>query len=185
MTRWQAFEERWKDGCGSDFCAGASKCLARGSVPCDVLFIGEAPGASEDVEGEPFHGPAGHLLNQIVEEATSGMTQRVKIGFTNIVGCIPREGLQKISEPTAEQIQQCAPRLAEFLALCSPRLVVLVGAVAATWMRPGYVNPVQIPKGVKTCEIEHPAAIIRAPEAAKGWKIQRCIVVVRNAVEDL
>lgn len=63
--------ERWSAGCGASICPGSHRrCLARGSLPCDVLFVGEAPGESEDVLGEPFRGPAGQLLDEIVRRAT-------------------------------------------------------------------------------------------------------------------
>jgi DNA polymerase len=55
-------------------------------VPCDVLFIGEAPGESEDAIGIPFIGPAGHLLGRIIDEALQHFSQAIidtlRIGFT-------------------------------------------------------------------------------------------------------
>jgi uracil-DNA glycosylase family 4 len=87
MTRFQLFCQKWGEGCGSTQCAGANRVvLVRGSVPCDVLFIGEAPGQSEDVVGRPFVGPAGKLLDRIIEDALSGITVNKRVckycGFT-------------------------------------------------------------------------------------------------------
>lgn len=59
--------ERYRDGCGADECAFAKRVVhCRGDLPADVVFVGEAPGESEDCIGRPFVGPAGHLLDQIV-----------------------------------------------------------------------------------------------------------------------
>jgi uracil-DNA glycosylase len=61
--------------------------LCRGRLPCDVLFVGEAPGVSEDVLGRPFVGPAGKLLDTIVERALDG---QYDCAMTNLVACIPK-----------------------------------------------------------------------------------------------
>ncbi len=87
--------------------------IGRGVVPCDVFFIGEAPGASENVLGKAFVGPAGHLLDRQIEQAGGGA---YKQGFTNLVGCIPLgEDGSKTSEPPEESILACAPRVLELL----------------------------------------------------------------------
>ena len=69
-TRFQLHCGRWAGGCGTRHCAAAQhRVLYRGKVPCHVLFVGEAPGQSEDSVGRPFEGPAGGKLDQIVERA--------------------------------------------------------------------------------------------------------------------
>lgn len=69
-SKWSVFVERWKDCTACGLCEHRQKVvLARGSVPCDILFIGEAPGESEDCLGQPFVGPAGQLLDRIVRLA--------------------------------------------------------------------------------------------------------------------
>ena len=66
-SKWQLHCDTWRDGCGSEYCSAANKIvLGKGKLPCDVLFIGEAPGASEDVLGRPFVGPAGKVLDLII-----------------------------------------------------------------------------------------------------------------------
>jgi uracil-DNA glycosylase len=56
-TLWQAHCAWWKAGCGSKLCPEAQHvCLARGTVLCDILFVGEAPSIAADVVGEPFTG---------------------------------------------------------------------------------------------------------------------------------
>lgn len=67
---WKSHVAKWKD---CDKCplhlTRTSIVLAKGNVPCDVMFIGEAPGRSEDMLGRPFVGPAGILLDQMIERA--------------------------------------------------------------------------------------------------------------------
>lgn len=71
LTQYQQFAARYRAGCGSDQCTNRNTrvVLARGSVPCDVLLIGEAPGESENVLGLPFIGPAGKLMDSVVRDA--------------------------------------------------------------------------------------------------------------------
>lgn len=70
MSAWTDHVAKWKN---CDLCPLHKQrnriCIARGTVPCDVLFVGEAPGPSEDAIGQPFVGPAGKLLDQIIERA--------------------------------------------------------------------------------------------------------------------
>ena len=154
--------------------------LLRGSVPSPVLFVGEAPGQSEDVLGFPFVGPAGQLLDRIIEQA--GLTQGC--AFTNIIACIPKndEGV-KVGQPSKESIKACGERLVGCVVLCQPHLIVWVGECAAK-------NGPKIleKKGVEwdsSINIIHPAAIMRMNVSQQGLAVQRCIVAIADAVEDL
>ncbi len=172
---------KWDDGCGSDQCGAARNiCLARGKLPCDVLFIGEAPGESEDVLGAPFTGPAGHLLDEMIAEAVDD--KELRFAWTNIVGCIPRteDGTEKASEPSKKQIKACAPRLREFVQLAKPKLVVFVGKLSEKHA-PQAVEGLD----VRTCAVQHPAFILRSGVADKGLLIQRCIATLSSEFEDL
>lgn len=184
MTGFRAHLEQWKD-CTK--CA-LSKCrtrmvFARGTVPCDVVFVGEAPGESEDVTGLPFIGPAGKLFDAILSDA---LPEGVTYAITNLVCCMPRdEDGMKISEPEPEYIMACAPRLREFIKLCNPKLVVCVGDLAAVYIiedgkkpfLPGYTG--------KKAQIVHPAAILRANDAQKGLMTRRTVIKLANAVGEL
>lgn len=223
-TPFQEFCGRWKKwGCGSGECPGPDRlttkvCLLRGSIPCDILFIGEAPGESENAMGYPFVGPAGKLLDRIVGEALSDMrfcstcrrgnvfrlfpssenpllcdnghtveeAEPLSLGFTNLVGCIPRDDLEggKASEPEDDQVKACAGRLVETVELCSPKLIVCVGRLAKDWLDPEYRHNVAKGFGrtIPTIDIVHPASILRANQAQRGLMIQRSIVVLRNGV---
>lgn len=145
-TKFQLHCGRWKDGCGSAHCAAAQhRVLYRGKIPCDVLFIAEAPGESEDCVGTPLEGPAGHKLDQIIERALAQAPARPdgrpwRVGFTNLVGCIPRDdgGLAKAADgPDDDQVGACTPRLQEIVRIADPALLVLVGKQSQSGSRRG------------------------------------------------
>lgn len=184
MTRYQLHVQNWKDchRCVLDEGRGRVV-LARGSVPCDVLFVGEAPGESEDVIGRPFVGPAGRLLDQIIERALPAGT---RFAMTNLVGCIPRdEDGGKVSEPDDDCVKACAPRLVDLVDMCKPRIVVRVGKVATYWLDPTLKNSVKLGREVQFVDIVHPAAILRANVAQQGLMVQRCVVTLQTAIEEL
>jgi uracil-DNA glycosylase family 4 len=195
-TAYELFVERWKDGCGSSLCAGARKVvLARGCVPCDVLFIGEAPGESENVIGQPFVGPAGHLLDHIVEralawegeaaESSKDQVFHYRIAFCNVVGCIPRdEEGGKVADPAPADVKACAPRLREFVELANPSLIVCVGAVARKWLDPKSKGRVALHREIPMTDISHPAYILRANIAQRTLLVQRAIVTIATAAQE-
>lgn len=225
--------ENWKNGCGSSICTGARKCIARGSVPCDVVFVGEAPGHSEQTLGQPFVGPAGQLLDSIIKKGLVGslcvkcirmMQQHPVTGLsttswesklspagvrgrtfcsvcggiehrplsyalTNLVCCIPyEEGSKKAAQPLDEDIECCGPRLQEFVRICSPRLVVCVGALPRDWTDPKYHRHIDLLDAndyrIPSVDITHPAAILRANVAQKGYLLQKAVVTLRNGIEE-
>ena len=206
MTAFQEFCQRWKGGCGSALCSvpGTRVVLCRGTVPCDVLFVGEAPGESENVKGLPFWGPAGKLLDQVIEQAWSmfyphsSLTRYEAAAYrriakiptyalTNLVCCIPRdEDSRKASEPDSDSIDCCRPRLEEFIELANPRLIVAVGKLAEDYLRPGFKHSVCFDRRrTALVSMVHPAAILRANAAQQGLAVQRCVVTLQNAVEKL
>ena len=185
LSPWQQFKTKWESCSQCPLCeVRRHVVLARGNVPCDILFVGEAPGQSEDVLGVPFVGPAGHLLDKQVEEAllNSGAVE-LRLAFTNLVCCIPKEsrGGQKVPEPSKEYIGACAPRLDEFMCLCKPKLTVAVGDLAEEYLAE-----------LADVKITHPAAILRAMSGKESGGIvrqalmdQRVVVILENAFRDL
>jgi uracil-DNA glycosylase family 4 len=186
LSPWQSYVKRWSGGCGSDQCSRAGHVvLARGKVPCDVLFVGEAPGASEDIRGIPFDGPAGQVLDRIVARGLDGR-EDLRVAFTNLVGCIPRgEDGKKAGEPEEDQIEACKPRLSDFIRLADPRLIVCVGRLADDWLSPGFKHSVPLHRQIPMAKIVHPAAILRAPIVQQGLMTKRCVVILAGAVADL
>lgn len=104
--------------------------LGRGKLPADVLFIGEAPGKSEDTIGAPFVGPAGKLLQQWIDTSI----QRVSAydyAITNLVACRPTDRVGGNNRtPSTEEVRNCQPRLTEIMYMAQPKLVIAVGRVA-------------------------------------------------------
>lgn len=182
LTRWQAHVQKWSNCEECLLCQRRSRVvLARGKIPCDILFIGEAPGVSEDVLGRPFAGPAGALLDQIVERAIG---DKYRIAFTNLVGCIPLgEDNSKTEEPPKEAILACSPRLVEMICLSKPRAVVKVGKLAVKWMPHDVLGDTLLE--YRETEIVHPAAILRMDISQKGLVIQRCVVTLEDLVSEL
>jgi DNA polymerase len=100
-----------------------------GSIDAQLMFVGEAPGADEDVQGEPFVGRAGQLLTKIIQ--AMGLTRNtVYIG--NILKCRPDTPGQAAGnrKPTPAEMQTCIPFLHEQLDLIRPKVIVALGATA-------------------------------------------------------
>ena len=94
-----------------------------------LMFIGEAPGASEDAQGIPFVGPAGELLTKIIE--AMGLS-REAVYIANILKCRPDTPGQQSGnrKPTPEEMQTCIPYLHEQIDLIGPKVLVGLGATA-------------------------------------------------------
>lgn len=184
LSPWKAHCARWAEGCGAEECSRARRVvLGRGRVPADIVFIGEGPGVSEDVLGEPFRGPAGELLQRIIEDA---VPPEVRYTITNMVGCMPTdEHGDKSGEPEDAQVRACMPRLVEFVAIANPKLIVAVGEVAKGWMDPTYLHRPRWHKDIPLVAIKHPAAILREQVAMRGLSIQKCVVTLAAACDDL
>lgn len=183
-TRFQLHCQNWNDGCGSEFCDGArKKTFFRGSsIPCDILFVGEAPGKSENVAGIPFApgAPAGKLLTGIVKKALGD--KPYTIGFTNVVACIPRREDEEKIEPEADQIELCKPRLEEIIDIAKPKMIFAVGSLSRDALTQGYLHSTKIPEGCVVHHIVHPAWILRQTTAFQGLEIQRVVCEIQDAI---
>jgi len=193
MSAWTEHVARWRD---CDLCPLACQrsriVLARGSVPCDVLLVGEAPGVSEDALGLPFVGPAGKLLDRIV---AASVPDGVRTAFTNLVACFPRKAKERgDNEPEPEEIEACQDRLKEFVRIARPRAIVLVGQLARRYVigqaqfcedredsQPPWLNG----EFMRFCDVDHPAFILKSPEVAQGMLIKRAVVRIKNLVKEL
>ena len=136
------------------------KVPGQGDGNADLMFIGEGPGAEEDLQGLAFVGAAGQLLTKMI--AAIGMT-REQVYICNVVKCRPPQN----RVPTPEEAAACLPYLRAQFALVRPRVVVLLGATAAravlgeqvriTRDRGNWVER----KGVWFMPTYHPAALLR------------------------
>jgi len=93
------------------------------------MFVGEAPGADEDKQGEPFVGRAGELLTKIIN--AMGLS-RDDIYIANVLKCRPdmEPGAPGNRPPTADEMQRCLPYLREQIAIIQPRILVALGKTA-------------------------------------------------------
>ena len=102
----------------------------RGNPEAKVIFIGEAPGANEDLEGRAFVGRAGRLLDGMLKELGFDTDRDALI--INVVKCRP----PKNRPPLPEEVEACLPFLRKQVALVRPRLIALLGATALKRLLP-------------------------------------------------
>lgn len=93
------------------------------------LFIGEGPGRNEDIQGEPFVGPAGKLLDNIL--LAMGLKRGENAYIANIVKCRPTDGAGRDRPPTADEVAACLPYLQRQIELIQPTILVALGKTAA------------------------------------------------------
>jgi len=100
-----------------------------GNPDADLMFVGEAPGADEDVQGEPFVGRAGQLLTRIIK--AMGFA-REEVYIANILKCRPDTPGSAYGNrpPTPSEMQTCRPYLMEQINIIRPKVIVALGAVA-------------------------------------------------------
>lgn len=105
--------------------------LGRGVIPAEIMFIGEAPGRSEDLIGEAFVGRAGRILNAAMADATETVGRSPTFYISNTVGCIPcdRKG-GDLREPQSGEWLACWPRLQLTYRLVDPEEVIFLGSLA-------------------------------------------------------
>ena len=157
---------------GCDLWSNATQTVfGEGSEHAKLMLVGEQPGDHEDVEGKPFVGPAGRLLDTALERAA---IPRANVYLTNVVKHFKwvRRGKRRLHEkPNSQEVRACRPWLDAEVKTVQPRLVVLLGATAAqavlgptvrvTRQRGQVVNT---PLGVQGLATVHPSSILRAPD---------------------
>jgi uracil-DNA glycosylase family 4 len=141
-----------------------------GRPRADLMFVGEAPGRDEDIQGRPFVGRAGQLLTKII--AAMGF-QREDVFITNVVKCRPPEN----RTPGREEIEACRPYLAGQIELIRPKVIIALGKVAADFFIRSSRGMTQLRgefydyRGIRVMPTFHPAYILRQ-ENVKGVKRQ-------------
>ena len=135
--------------------------FGEGNPQAQVVFVGEAPGATEDQQKRPFVGRAGQLLSTLIE----GMGwKREEVYITNIVKRRPPEN----RDPLPEEIEAYKPYLEKELAIINPKVIVPLGRCAMSYFLPeGKISRDQVSvflsKGVLIMPMYHPAAALRNP----------------------
>ena len=157
---------------GCDLYANATQTVfGEGPSRADIMLVGEQPGDREDLEGHPFVGPAGKLLDRALEQAG---IDRTAVYVTNAVKHFKFEprGKRRIhKKPNAEEIRACNPWLEAELDTIKPRVLVCLGATAAqavigrtfkvTQHRGEFVDTPLAPLVTATV---HPSSILRSPD---------------------
>lgn len=158
--------------------------LARGRIPCDILFVGEAPGFSEDVQGIPFIGPAGKLLDTIVSES---IPNTLRFLVTNLIGCIPleQENYTKVETPPIGCVNACSERIQQLVDIAKPKLLVCVGKEAEHYlMNEKHKAYIQLNNCIKyKIEITHPSAILQKPHVHQTLAIRDCVIKIQDAIQ--
>jgi uracil-DNA glycosylase len=135
-ARWQALRELvlHHPVCQAHVRPGRKVVFGVGNIDAKIMFVGEAPGAEEEQQGEPFVGPAGQLLNKMIK--ATGL-ERGDVYIGNIMNWRPElppraDGTQVGNrEPTAEEIAFCLPFITAQIDVVSPSIIVALGATAA------------------------------------------------------
>ncbi len=140
----------------------ANLVFGEGSLHCDVLFIGEAPGQKEDELVRPFVGRSGQLLNKMLEEI--GM-RREDVYITNIVKRRPPEN----RDPSPEEIAAYKPYLTRQIAILKPCVIVTLGRFSMNYFLPDAKISRDEGKLIRVGEyfiypLFHPAAALRSPQ---------------------
>ncbi len=153
-----------------------------GNRQADLMFVGEAPGADEDAQGEPFVGRAGQLLNKIIEAI---QLKREDVFIGNINRCRPPGNRQ----PTMEEAATCKSFLLREIAIVRPKVIVVMGNTACQNLLGTKVGITKIRGefqdyfGVKVMPTFHPAYLLRDPR--KKREVWEDMKKVRDFLKDL
>ena len=137
-----------------------------GNPEADLMFVGEAPGAEEDMQGEPFVGRAGELLTKIIH--TMGF-QRSDVFIANVLKCRPNmpTGATGNRQPTLEEMETCLPYLRRQIELIRPKVMVALGGVAMRGLF-GKTEPMKVMRGkwhtfgsIPVMATYHPSYLLR------------------------
>src|SRR5216110_3303676 len=172
---------------------GTQTVFGEGTSKAEVVFVGEQPGDQEDLQGKPFVGPAGKLLDKALEEAG---IDRSRVYVTNVVKHFKWEprGKRRIhKKPNAAEIAACRPWLETEIQLVKPRALVCLGATAAqallgrqfrvTAHRGEFIPSPLAPLVLATV---HPSSILRAPDDdARHREMERFIDDLRTVARAL
>ncbi len=175
----------WKDATQTVF--------GEGEPRARVIVVGEQPGDREDIEGKPFVGPAGRVLDEGLAEAG---IDRTTVYITNTVKHFkwkPQGKRRLHQKPNAAEISACRPWLDSEISVIAPELLVCLGATAAqallgpafrvTRQRGEFIRHPGLPLTMATV---HPSSILRAPdEESRQFEMQAFIRDLRRAAERL
>ncbi len=149
-------------------CEGRTKIVfGQGNAGAELMFVGEAPGADEDIQGLAFVGRAGQLLTDMVEKGMK--MKRLDVFIANVIKCRPPGN----RPPEADEIATCQPFLEAQIKAIKPRVIVALGATAGKFMAKT-ADPISKFRGrfaswdgIPVMPTYHPAYLLRNPSAKK------------------
>jgi len=160
-----------------------------GDTQAKWLFVGEGPGRQEDEQGEPFVGPAGMLLNNMM--LALGLERGKNTYIANIVKCRPTGADGKDRPPTAAEAAACMPYLERQIALIQPDVIVALGKSAAVYLLnldsstavSSVRGKIHQRDNVPVVVIYHPAYLLREPVQKKNVWHDLCLA--RSVMHEL
>ena len=180
---WEELNEAIKDCNKCKLCSGRTNIVfGVGNKNADIMFIGEGPGADEDIQGEPFVGKAGQLMNKAFEALD---IKREDVYIANIVKCRPPQN----RNPEQDEANACMDYLRNQVLLIKPKIIVLLGSVALknilgedygiTNSRGKWIEK----KGIWYLPTFHPAALLR--DDSKKIDFWRDLKVIKEKLKEL
>jgi len=160
--------------------------LGAGDLNARVMFIGEAPGADEDRLGEPFVGPAGQLLNEMLQAVGF---KREQVYIANTLKCRPPGD----RTPESIEIEMCEKYLTRQISLIQPDLIVALGEVSAQWLLKSDDALREVrgrifheeKTGAPVIVTYHPAYLLKKPlEKCKSWDDLKLILSQIEKIKD-
>lgn len=153
-----------------------------GNAKAQLMFVGEGPGRDEDIQGEPFVGRAGQLLNKIIE--AMGM-KRSDVYIGNVAKCRPPEN----RAPLPDEAATCIPFLHQQIEVIQPKVIVCLGSVATKYLLQTERSISQLRgewqelKGIKVMPTFHPAFLLRNPERKKEvWEDMKKVMTLLKEI---
>ncbi len=153
-----------------------------GNPQAEVVVVGEAPGADEDEQGEPFVGRAGQLLNKMLESI--GLN-RNEVYIANILKCRPPNNRR----PTDKEISECEPYLQKQIELIKPKIILALGLTAVSSLLKMDFKMSEIRgnildyRGTKMLITYHPAALLRNPAWKRAaWEDLKLLKEIYNSI---
>jgi len=146
-----------------------------GNPAAQLMFVGEAPGADEDLQGVPFVGRAGQLLTRIIEAI--GL-KREEVYIANVIKCRPPQN----RNPEPDEVATCEPFLFRQVDIIKPRMIVALGTFAARTLL-GTTDPISRLRGrvyeyrgAKLVPTFHPAYLLRNPASKRDvWEDMKLV----------
>ena len=159
-----------------------------GSIDAQLMFVGEAPGADEDEQGEPFVGKAGQLLTKIIQ--ATGLS-RADVYIANILKCRPDTPGQSAGnrKPTSDEMATCIPYLHEQIDLIRPKVIVALGATAVDGLLGKTLGITKLRgtwktyRGTPLMPTYHPAYLLRNQAMSEKRKVWEDMLAVMEKLE--